>query len=97
MNQFRKNQFEVIQAKHEEKTTDESKLMRERQKAVGESWERNIFVYFTTSETSLKPEQVPKRTILIAKNNWNSYFGPFAGLAFKRIEPEKGNYSLSNM
>lgn len=70
---------EVGQSKLVKEKLNQETYNEERNKSAGPA---DFFILYTTAET---PDDIalPDRSGLVDKSSWNSYFGPFAGRAFR--------------
>jgi len=70
---------EVGQSKFVKEKLNQKTYNEERNKSAGPA---DFFILYTTAET---PDNIalPDRSGLVDKSSWNSYFGPFAGRAFR--------------
>ncbi|CAG8563497.1 17546_t:CDS:2, partial [Acaulospora morrowiae] len=72
---------EIHQYKHTEKTISQDLYQEERKKS---SSENDFFILFTTSDSV--NVKLPERSGIVDSKVFSTYFGPFAGRAYKSVE-----------
>ena len=75
---------EVGQSKLVKEKLNQETYNEERNKSAGPA---DFFILYTTAET-LDDIALPDRSGLVDKSSWNSYFGLFAGRAFRYACPQ---------
>ena len=73
---------EIHQYKHTQKSISQELYQTERKKS---SSENDFFILFTTSEDC--DIELPKRSGIVDGKVFSDYFGPFAGRAYRSVEP----------
>ncbi|CAG8496294.1 2897_t:CDS:1 [Acaulospora morrowiae] len=68
---------EVHQFKLRKKAVSKKEYQEEREKSASEN---DFFILFTTANCNI---EIPKRSGIVDKNTFTSYFGPFAGRAYR--------------
>ncbi|RHZ79917.1 hypothetical protein Glove_140g108 [Diversispora epigaea] len=72
-----KSSNEIHQSKLRKKAISEKEYQKERKKSASEN---DFFILFTTSNCNI---EIPKRSGIVDRNAFTSYFGPFAGRAYR--------------
>jgi DNA uptake protein ComE-like DNA-binding protein len=57
-------------------------------KQIQKKKRKNLFILFTTGESDIEPSELRKKCALVSKENFENYFGPFAGRAFRSFSKE---------
>jgi len=73
---------ELHQNKHIQKEVTKELFLDEYNKAACEG---DFFILFSTSKSKVLVDDLPTRTALVSMENFDDYFGPFAGRAFRQI------------
>ncbi|CAG8631175.1 3956_t:CDS:2, partial [Ambispora gerdemannii] len=72
-----KSPNEIHQSNLRKKAVSKKEYQEEREKSASEN---DFFILFTTSNCNI---EIPKRSGIVDRNAFTSYFGPFAGRAYK--------------
>lgn len=85
---------ELHQGKHIKADVDLKYYNQEHSKASGN---RDLFILFTTHNSSIAEQELPPRGGLVSKANFNDYFGPFAARAFREYKVDINKASRSQL
>jgi hypothetical protein len=85
---------ELHQSKHIKDDVDLSYYQKEYSKAAGD---KDLFILFTTHDCSVGEEDLPNRGGIVCRANFDDYFGPFLGRAFREYKVDINNARRSQL